>query len=92
MQLWRQQQGIDWNASWASRVPPPARAWISRALAFNAADRFPTTVALQEAWIETWRSALASEHTSAGEEGRGKDARKGLRDLLKASRKLLPSL
>ncbi|MBK9976355.1 MAG: protein kinase [Gemmatimonadetes bacterium] len=34
----------------------------SRALAFNAADRFPTTVALQEAWIETWRSALASEH------------------------------
>ncbi len=92
LQLWRQQQGIDWNASWASRVPPPARAWISRALAFNAADRFPTTVALQEAWIETWRSALASEHTSAGEEGRGKDARKGLRDLLKASRKLLPSL
>ena len=28
----------------------------------------------------------------AGEDWRGKDARKGLRDLLKASRKLLPSL
>jgi serine/threonine protein kinase len=27
LQLWRQQQGIDWSASWASRVPPPARAW-----------------------------------------------------------------
>jgi len=83
LQLWRQEQGIDWGTSWASRLPGPIRAWITRGLAFDPAERFESTAAMREAWGEGWRAV--TEEGGGGEEERGKDGLRGLRDLLKAS-------
>ncbi|MFP5354304.1 MAG: protein kinase domain-containing protein [Gemmatimonadota bacterium] len=90
LQLWRQEQGIDWNTSWAARLPAPVRAWISRGLAFNAAERFESTAAMKEAWVEAWRPATGDEGEEGAEEERGKEGLRGLRDLIKASKRLLP--
>lgn len=84
LQLWRQEQGIDWETSWARRLPSAVRAWITRGLAFRAAERFESTAAMKVAWTEAWRSATAGEGEEGGEEERLKDGLRGLRDLLKA--------
>jgi hypothetical protein len=85
LQLWRQEQGIDWGTSWASRLPGPIRAWITRGLAFDPAERFESTAAMREAWGEGWRAVTEEGGGEGGEEERGKDGLRGLRDLLKAS-------
>ncbi len=93
LQLWRQEQGIDWEARWAAKVAAPVREWLSRALAFKAVDRFPDTAAMKEAWSDAWRAASAAEQKDSGDDARaGGDARRTLRDFFKASKRLLPSL
>ena len=90
--MWRQEQGIDWSARWAARVPEPVRAWLTRGLAFEPADRFASTTEMRDAWSAAWKSALAEEQETAAEETRGKDARGAFRSFLKAGKRLLPSL
>ena len=91
LQLWRQEQGIDWSARWAARVPEPVRAWLTRGLAFKPADRFASTTEMRDAWSAAWKSVLAEEQPAA-DEPRGKDGRGALRSFLKAGKRLLPSL
>lgn len=91
MQLWRQEQGLDWSASWAARVPAPLRGWLSRGLAFSPEERFASTVEMRDAWVAACRAAT-EEGRAEGDEGLSAEARRGLRTLIRKSKKLLPEL
>jgi len=91
MQLWRQEQGLEWSASWAARVPAPLRAWLARGLAFKADDRFASTQEMRDAWVAACKEAT-EESAADGDEGISAEARRGLRKLIRKSKKLLPEL
>lgn len=92
MQLWRQEQGLEWSASWTAHLAAPLRAWLSRGLAFRPEARFAGTAEMRDAWVAACREAASAEARDHADEGIGKEARRGLRTLIKKSRKLLPEL
>ncbi|MEP7382471.1 MAG: serine/threonine-protein kinase [Gemmatimonadota bacterium] len=92
LQLWRQEQGIDWESRWAAKVPGPIRAWIARGLAFTASERFPDTATMRDAWIAAWKAVVDQETPAANAPARAKDGGGTLRSFLKASKRLLPAL
>jgi serine/threonine-protein kinase len=56
IQAGRQERGIDWSAPWGSRIPRAVRAWMDRAMAYRAEDRFESTVAMRDAWARAWHA------------------------------------
>lgn len=90
MQLWRQEQGLDWSAPWAAAVPLPVREWLSRGLAFEPEARFASTVEMRDAWVAACRAAATHGEDAGDDGGLGTEARRGLRKLIRQSKRLLP--